>query len=189
MEVPVQIDFQGCEPQPALRDRIATCLEKLETRFGRITAARVVIKGPGGHHRTGGLYEVGIHLSLPEGRAVDVERTPTPDERFGQPLFAINDAFRRARRQLEDEVRKLDRRVKDHAPVPTATVARLDPSGEFGFLETADGGQIYFHRNSVIDHAFPRLKEGSRGTFVEEAGDEGPQASTVRLMGKHSLRI
>ena len=30
-----------------------------------VTACRVVLKGPGGHHRTGGLYEVNIRLALP----------------------------------------------------------------------------------------------------------------------------
>ena len=33
------------------------------------------------------------------------------------------------------------------------------------------------------------LKQGARVTFVEEAGDKGSQASAVKLMGKHSLRI
>lgn len=69
-----------------------------------------------------------------------------------------------------------------------ATVVRIDPFGEFGFLETDDGREIYFHRNSVLEGAFSQLAEGSRVTFAEEVGDKGPQASTVKLMGKHSLR-
>jgi cold shock CspA family protein len=48
---------------------------------------------------------------------------------------------------------------------------RLDPSGEFGFLETDDGRAIYFHRNSVIDSAYARLAVGSRMTFAEKAGE------------------
>jgi cold shock CspA family protein len=32
------------------------------------------------------------------------------------------------------------------------------------------------------------LKPGMRVTFAEEPGDKGPQASTVKLMGKHGLR-
>ncbi len=70
----------------------------------------------------------------------------------------------------------------------SATVARLDPSGEFGFLETADGREIYFHRNSVLNGGFARLAVGSRVTFAEELGEKGAQASTVRLLGKHALR-
>ncbi len=59
---------------------------------------------------------------------------------------------------------------------------------EFGFLESADGREVYFHRNSVLDGAFARLQVGSRVSFAEEAGDKGPQASTVHLLGKHALR-
>jgi cold shock CspA family protein len=64
---------------------------------------------------------------------------------------------------------------------------RIDPSGEFGFIETSDGREIYFHRNSVLNGAFPRMKPGVKVAYVEEAGEKGPQASTVRLFGKHLL--
>jgi cold shock CspA family protein len=41
---------------------------------------------------------------------------------------------------------------------------------------------------SSINDAFPRLAVGTRVTFSEESGEKGPQASTVRLLGKHRLR-
>jgi cold shock CspA family protein len=56
-----------------------------------------------------------------------------------------------------------------------------------GFIETADGREIYFHRNSVLDNGFERLTVGSEVRFVEEIGEKGAQASTVRLAGKHHL--
>ncbi len=77
--------------------------------------------------------------------------------------------------------------VKQHEAEPIATVVRVDPSGEFGFLETPDGREVYFHRNSVIGSA--KLGEGTRVTFVEEEGEKGPQASTVKVMGKHKMRV
>lgn len=184
MQVPVQIDFQGCEPIARLREHIEQGFEQLEKLYGRITAGRAVVKAPGAHHRSGGLYEVGVHLSMPGGRNVDVERTPTPDERFGDPLFAIGDAFRRARRQLQDQSRRMDRRIKHHEAAPTAKVARMDPSGEFGFLQASDGSELYFHRNSVLNGGFAKLTVESRVAYAEEPGNEGPQASTVRLLGK-----
>jgi cold shock CspA family protein len=45
--------------------------------------------------------------------------------------------------------------------------------------------RIYFHRNSVIDGGFDRLAVGAHVAFTEEEGDKGPQASTVRRLGKH----
>ena len=66
------------------------------------------------------------------------------------------------------------------------TVKSLDASGEFGFLEAADGHEVYFHRNSVLDGAYNRLAVGAHVAFAEEMGEKGPQASTVKLLGKHS---
>jgi cold shock CspA family protein/ribosome-associated translation inhibitor RaiA len=189
METPVQIDFQGMDATADARSAIANHVAQLEQRFGRVTAGRVVLKAPGGHHRTGGLYEVNIRLALPEGREVNVGRTAQKDERHSDLAFAINDAFKRARRQLQDQVRKLQGQVKQHDAPPIGTVVRLDPSGEFGFLQSGDGQEIYFHRNSVLDDGFSRLTVGSRVSFAEEMGEKGPQASTVRPLGKHTLRM
>jgi hypothetical protein len=61
--------------RPDVRAPIEKHVAQLERRYGRMTACRVVLKGPGGHHLTGGLYEINIHLALPDGREVSVGRT------------------------------------------------------------------------------------------------------------------
>jgi len=81
MESAVKIDFQGMKPHEALRAVIAERVAGLEDRFGRITACRVVVKAPSEHHRTGGLYEINIRLALPDGKEVDIGRTPRLDQR------------------------------------------------------------------------------------------------------------
>jgi cold shock CspA family protein len=188
MQTPPQVDFQGLSATPQIQDAIARHIEQLEERWGRITACRVVVKGPGERHREGGLYEVHIRLALPEGREVNVARTPPEDERHSDLTFAIDDAFRHARRQLQDRARRVQGQVKHHEGQPTGTVVQLDPLGEFGLLQTADGREVYFHCNSVLGGGFSRLQIGSRVAFVEEAGDKGAQASTVRILDKHALR-
>ena len=188
MEAPAQIDFQGIEPSESVRQTIAAHIAGLEQRYGRLTACRVVLEGPGGHHRTGGLYEVNIRLALPDGREVDVGRTATADERHADLDFAVNNAFKRARRRLQDKVRRMQGQVKVHEARPIGAVIRLDAAGGFGFLESTDGREVYFHQNSVLDGAFSRLRVGTPVTFAEEIGEKGPQASTVRLLGKHGLR-
>lgn len=65
------------------------------------------VKAPSQHHQKGGLYEVHVRLELPDGREVNVERTPTADERHADLIFAIDDAFKHARRQLQDQVSAL----------------------------------------------------------------------------------
>jgi cold shock CspA family protein len=187
METPIEVDFQGMTATPALQASIEQQVAKLEQRYGRATACRVVVKGPSEHHRTG-RYEVNIRIALPNGREVDISRAPSADERYTDLDFAINDSFKRARRRLQDQARKLQGQVKQHEGEPVGTVARLDASGEFGFIEVGDGREIYFHRNSVLNGAFDRLEPGARVLFAEEVGDKGPQASTVKPLGKHGLR-
>jgi cold shock CspA family protein len=188
MQTPLEIQFQGMEGTPRIQNAITEHVAELEQRYGRVTACRVVLKGPGGHHRTGGLYEVNIRLALPEGREVNVGRTATADERHSDLTFAIDDAFKRARRRLQDRVRRLQGQVKQHEGTPIGTVVRIDPAGDFGFLQSGDGREIYFHRNSVLKGGFSRLAVGARVMFAEEAGEKGAQATTVKPLGKHRLR-
>ena len=188
MQTPVEIDFQGMKGSEKLRTSIINHVDGLEERFGRITACRVALKGPSEHHRKGTPYEISIRLLLPQGREIDIARTSFADERLADIDFAINDAFKRARRRLSDQARLIRGHVKSHNGQPVATVRRVDSAAGFGFLETADGREIYFHRNSVLNNAFPHLAPGARVAFCEETGEKGPQASTVKLLGKHALR-
>lgn len=189
MQTPAEIDFERCEDVGKFRARIEDRITMLESRFGRITACRVTMRGPGNHHRTGGPYQVAIHLELPGGRQVDIDRSPDADERYGDPLFAINDAFKRARRKLQDNVKHyMQGQVKQHEEQPVAVVRVIERDDGYGFLKTLDGRDIYFHRNSVLNGGFARLEPGDRVTFAESMGEEGPQASTVRILGGQGRR-
>jgi cold shock CspA family protein/ribosome-associated translation inhibitor RaiA len=188
MQTPIEIDFQGMAETSQLRASIENHVRGLEQRYGRITACRVALKGPGEHHKIGN-YGVTIRMALPNGREVNVSRSRDEDERYADLHFAINDTFKRARRRLQDHVRHLQGKVKEHEEQPIGAVVRIDRSGDFGFLAAPEGHEVYFHRNSVLDDAFNRLEGGMRVAFKEEMGIKGPQASTVKLLGKHSLKL
>ncbi len=115
MQTPVEIEFRGMDPVDHMRSAIAQHVAELETRFGRVTACRVLVKSPGAHHRNGGLYEVNIHLSLPNGREIAIGRTTAADDRLSDLTFSISHAFKRARRRLQDRVRRMQGHVKTHA--------------------------------------------------------------------------
>ncbi len=53
------------------------------------------------------------------------------------------------------------------------------------FIETPDRREIYFHRKRVAQPGFDRLEIGTEVEFVEEAGNEGPQARMVNLDKHH----
>lgn len=187
MQTPAQVEFENVQGSPELQTAVDQHLAELESRFGRVTAGRVVVKGPGDRHKTGGQYQVTIRLAMPDGREVNVGRTPKQDERYADLTFALDNAFKRARRQLQDQARLMRGQTKQHEDQPIGTVARIDPSGEFGFLQTDDGQEIYFNCHSVVDGPC-RVAPGMRVSYVEETGEKGPQASTVRILGKHGLR-
>jgi cold shock CspA family protein len=180
METPAEIEFVGIAPPPDVHDEIDRHIAQLEKRFGRIIACRVAVRGPGEGHQNGKRIEVKIHLTLPGHKDVTVAQLPPDAQRNTDVRAALNDAFKRARRQLEDQVNRLEGAVKRHEEPPTGTIARLDPSGEFGFITTSDGREIYFHRNSVLNDGYDRLKPGTAVSYAEEEGDKGAQASTVR---------
>jgi cold shock CspA family protein/ribosome-associated translation inhibitor RaiA len=188
METPVEIDFRGMSPVEHVRSAITAHVAGLEERFGRVTASRVVLKAPSERHHTGGLYEVNVHLALPDGRAVNIGRAAKADERHADIMFAINDAFKRARRRLQDQVRRMQGLVKTHEATPIGTVTKIDTAGRFGFLAAADGHEVYFHQNSLLGADIRKLAVGTRVAFAEEQGEKGPQASTVKLLGKHAMR-
>lgn len=99
----------------------------------------------------------------------------------------IRDAFDAMQRQLEDFARRQRGEVKAHEPPLHGRVADLVPMQDYGKIKTPGGREIYFHRNSVLDDAYDKLTDGSEVKFVEESGDEGPQARTVILLGKHHI--
>jgi ribosome-associated translation inhibitor RaiA len=105
VQTPLQLDAQG----PTLTQNawavIRANLSKLENRFGKLTACRLVIRPPSSRQRLGSRFAVSIHLSLPNGREVNVGTVHrTYDPRHADLLFALHDAFRKAVRQLQRQV-------------------------------------------------------------------------------------
>jgi len=197
MTLPIQITFRNIEPSNGIEAKVRQEAAKLEKFYSPIMSCRVVIEVPEHRRRYGGLHHVRIDLGLPGGELVIKNEPslhgsiPEEEQKTAKHLevdtphkhveLAIRDAFRSARRQLEDYARRQRRDVKTHE-THRAEVAELYPKKGYGFLKTADGRQIYFHRNSVLHGSFGRMKVGSTVAFAEEQGERGPQASTVRMV-------
>lgn len=188
MQTPLQLDFHGIDASPDTRRVIEERVQELEQRFGRMVACRVVVTGPGERHRSGGLFDVRVHITLPNGKEITVDRLDQGDERLASINFALGHAFDRARRRLQDQARRLQGSVKTKVRPPEGIVESYDAEGGFGFIRADDGRVIYFHRHSLVGVGTMRLRVGSRVSFAEEEGDKGPQATTVKALGKHRLR-
>lgn len=157
---------------------IRTHADKLETFFSRVMGCRVTVSVPNRWPQGGPLtHRVRIDLTVPRGELV-VKR-----QAHVNLLDAIQDAFHVAGRRLQDYTRELpDGDPPEARSQPgRARVVRLFPWEGYGFLQTDDGREIYFHRNSVLHSGFDRLEVGTEVRYAEEEGDNGPQATTIEI--------
>ena len=181
MEQPLQVTFRNMDPSSAVEDAVRERVAKLEELSDRIQYCRVVVEAPHRRHHQGTLYHVRVELRMP-GDELVVRRDSDADHAHEDVYVAVRDAFDAARRRLQDWLRRHRGAVKTHAAPaahPEARVARLFPDAAYGFLETADGREIYFHANAVRGTAFESLRVGATVRFVEAAGLKGPQATAV----------
>jgi ribosomal subunit interface protein len=183
MQEPLQVSYRDVTPSTAIEAAIHERAAKLDEFFDRITGCRVVVESRHHHHHRGWLYHVRVELALP-GRLIVVDREPDEHHEHEDVYVAIRDAFDAVRRQLEDYVRASRGFTKTHEAPPEGRITRLFLTEGYGFISTADGREIYFHRNAVLDEPFDRLEVGTAVRFAEELGDQGPQATTVHVVGR-----
>jgi ribosomal subunit interface protein len=183
MQVPLRITFRQLAPSDALEAKVRERAAKLERFAEHVTGCHVVIETPHRHHHQGKLFHVTVDVTLPGGELI-VSREAQQHHAHEDAFVAIRDAFDAAIRRLEDHVRRRRVQVKRHEEPPHGRVRTLFAEEGYGFIETADGREVYFHRNSVLDGGFDALEVGRRVRFVEELGEKGPQASSVHPLEK-----
>lgn len=59
------------------------------------------------------------------------------------------------------------------------TIKKLTDKG-FGFIDTGNGGDIFFHLSNVDGVQFEQLYEGQRVSYTAGQGPKGPRAENVR---------
>jgi cold shock CspA family protein len=178
MQIPLQISFRGLTSSESIESSVREHAERLE-QFGGVIGCRVIVEAQHRRHRKGRIYHVRVDVTVP-GREIVVSRDPAEHHAHEDVYIAIRDAFDAARRQLEDHVRETRQDVKHHeSSRQTGRVRAIFSEGRYGFIASEDGREIYFHENSVLDRGFGKLSVGSKVRFIEEVGNEGPQASSV----------
>jgi cold shock CspA family protein len=184
MQLPLQVSFRNMEPSESIEALVREKATRLDDFAADVVGCRVVVQPGGKRRENGNLYEVRIDLTV-SGEEIAVTREPGEHAEYKDVRVAIRDAFDSARRRLEDFVRRRRGAVKAHAPRPHGRVSKLFPDAGYGFIATPDGREVFFHRHSVLHDAFGRLAVGTKVDFAEEEGEKGPQASTVKLIGRH----
>jgi len=187
MQVPIEITFRNCQSSEEIQSEIVRHASRLEKFSTRITSCHVTVDAPETRHRRGDIFKIEIHIAMPQHKDIFVNTTHGDVAAHEHVAVAIKDAFAAAQRQLEDVQREMRGEVKLHAVEDHGRVMKFLAGEDSGFIETADGREIYFHRNAVLDGKFDHLVVGSEVRFVEEMGEKGAQASTVRVIGAHHL--
>lgn len=178
MQLPLQVTLRDISPSEAVEAYIRERASKLDLYCDGIIRCRVAVEAAARQHRKGRLYTVRVHLTVP-GNELVVNRQAAEDL-----YVAIRDAFETVRRKLKNYARRQRGAVKTHVAQSHARVSKRFPDEGYGFLETPDGREIYFHCNSILNGGFDRLAIGQEVRFVEEQGEKGPQASTVVIVGR-----
>jgi len=200
--IPTQVTFRGFEPPGELEADVQERIAWLEQFYGGIVRCRVLVELPHRHRHDGRHFHVRVELTVPGGEPIVVSHEPSlhgPLKDVAEEAarkeaeieavhryarVAVHDAFDAARRRLQDFAREERGVVKAHEVPAHGQVVEISKVDDYGFIE-ADERRIYFSRASVLDAAFDDLEVGTPVAFVEEQGEKGLQASTVRVLGKH----
>jgi cold shock CspA family protein/ribosome-associated translation inhibitor RaiA len=192
MKIPPEITYRNLDKSEAIDTLVREKITKLEQVCDHISSCHIAIEKIHDRPRSGSPYRVRIDLTVPPGHELVAERNPSESTQY-QPLdVVIRETFDAARQQLV----KLNQKQHDsgkgknqeQSQEAIALVTKLFRERGYGFLKTLDGREIYFHQNSVLHDDFDRLEIGTGVSFSLEDGEEGPQASTVKIVDKPGVR-
>lgn len=170
----IHIEGRNLEILPEWRGKIEEELARLQKHYyGPILHARVDLIGTE-HHRLG-TFEVHLVAAVP-GDTITVTR----QGEYVLPL--IVEAMDVLDRRLEEHSHIQQQKVKGHEEFAQhGKILRVFPEKDFGFLESPDGLEVYFHAHAVKKGHFAALIPGQTVKFAMEEGDQGPQATWVRV--------
>jgi len=200
--IQTQVTFRGLPHSDNLESEVRERVAWLEQFYPGVIRSRVTVTLPHQHRQGGRHFHVRIELTVPGGPPIVVSHEPSLHQRLKDSEqeahhkdaeiesvhrhagVAVREAFDAARRRLEDFAREQRGAIKTHQVPAHGEIVEVDRANGFGFIQAGED-RIYFHRASVLDNAFDELMPGTRVAFVEEQGEKGRQASTVRILGKH----
>jgi hypothetical protein len=160
MPVPAHIEFRGLVHSDTLEGQIRERLTWLQQFYSGIVGCRVLLEVPHRHHHDDRHFHVCIGVNVPGGGPIVVSHEPS----LHGTLKDVEDTGQHKDTEIEREHRYA--RVAIHEAFDVARRRLQDFARE--------------QRGAVKTH-----EVGTPVASVEERGEKGPRASTVRLLGKH----
>ncbi|WP_299441976.1 HPF/RaiA family ribosome-associated protein [uncultured Rhodospira sp.] len=184
MEQSLEVAFHGMSSSDALGAFIHEEAGKLD-RFGKdVISARVSIERAQ-QHGASDVDEVHVDVHL---RGQHLFTRATVEHRHRHESHGVYNAVTRAMNQM---VRRLDKELGRRNDKPllqasegesTGSVRHLDRTQRHGFIERAEGPDLFFHEAVLEDATLDDITEGDAIHFAvaEAEGAYGPQARFVR---------
>lgn len=190
MNVPLELSFRNVENKESLTELIKDHVDKLEKVCNFMSSCRVAVEKTQEHQKSGNPYRIRINITIPPGHEFVIKREPSKGNLHDSLLFVIHDAFDAARRKLKEQSNKQRRDIKIHPQQQVqGFVSKLFREEGYGFIRTIDGSEVYFHENGVLHNNFERIEIGTGVTFVEHTGEDGPQASSIKIVDKPGAMV
>ncbi|TAE54583.1 MAG: HPF/RaiA family ribosome-associated protein [Nostocales cyanobacterium] len=188
MKIPPEITYRNVDKTQAIDNLLQEKIAKLEHICNYINSCHITIEKIHDRPRSGSPYRVRIDLTIPPGHELVAQRNPGESIQY-EPLDAVIRQTFDAMRQQLTKLTQLQRASEkagryEEAQENIGFVTKLFRENGYGFLKNLEGREIYFHENSVLNHDFERLEIGTGVHFSPEEGENGPQASTVKIVDK-----
>jgi cold shock CspA family protein len=185
MSIPLQLTFRNTDRSKWIEEAVEAELIKLEKFSDQIQQCRVVIEKSNNHHHKANIFHVRVSMIV-EGKEIIVSKESASESAGKDVHTALKHAFDVIPKKLE----KLDRlddpvhlrhckKREYYTIIEHAQVARVFTEDGFGFLQTTDGNEVYFEKDSLVGGLFDQLLPGTDVAFAAEAGRDGPVVSWV----------
>lgn len=174
----LQVDVRNLTMRSQWQGKIDEEKEKLGRHHpGLIHHLRITIEGTK-YHKEGG-YALVLVASVPNDTVVV--------KRKGEKIIPLlGDAFNTLGLQLKELQRKRRQTAKVQEGIPfidvQGVIDRLFADQSYGFIQTPDGRDFYFHENCLKDLAMNQLAVGDAVVFGQAESDIGPCAAWVRAV-------
>ncbi|MFW5718314.1 MAG: HPF/RaiA family ribosome-associated protein [Spirochaetota bacterium] len=189
MEVPIEITFRNADHTDQIDQLIRDEAARLERFHDRITSCHAIVERPQEHLHSGRQWRVRLDITIPRGNEVVVRKEAGKGDMHEQLATVIKDAFDAAERQIKELHERQRGDVKQSAESDfVGIVTRVFPEEGYGFIMDPSEQDIYFHRNAVLGGGFDRITEGTAVWYQTEVGDDGLQATSVRIEDKPGRR-
>lgn len=151
----------------AIQSRIADLQPGHEATHIRVTLTKH------DHKKAEDSYDVLLVVQIPRHTITARKQQDSFEE-------AIRDAFAAMKVELDKlRQKRASHDVRITAPPERGVVSKLFRDEGYGFITLDSGTEVYFHRNAVHDLSFEEIEDGMDVSLNVEAGENGPQATTV----------